>query len=123
MSMYIISPRAKSFIFNYMRDNHVLWNHVPKNMTYSTISYYYENTFDIVDEMLKRIKDNLLENGVAAYEFSPWEMYSGHSQTLRIPNKYIKKFELYDKCDNVDNYHRVYVGKAVTMPEEKLKGF
>lgn len=122
MSTYILNPKINSYIFNYMRDNHVFCNHVPKSATYSTISFNYEDMYDTVDDMLKRIIKNLEQKGVAAYKFAAWEMHSGRSQILRIPSKYIKKFERYD--DNgeviVDFYNKVFVGKAVDLTEEEL---
>lgn len=122
MSTYFLNPKVRSYIFNYIRDNHIFCNHVPKSATYSTIGLNYEDMYDKVDDVLKRITKNLEQKGAAAYVFASWEMHSGRSQILRLPSKYIKKFERYD--DNgeviVDFYNKVFVGKAVDLTEEEL---
>jgi hypothetical protein len=113
MSLYILNPRVRSYIFNYLKENHIYFGHVPKSATFSTYIDIYCG--EEVEKALKDIIENLKKDGVAKCEFTSSFMKSKHSQTLRITSKYIKKYELYNRNNDVivDYYNSVYVGKSV----------
>jgi hypothetical protein len=115
MSVYILSPRVRSYIFNYMKENHIYFGYVPKSATFYTYIDNYCGEEEEVEKALKDIIENLEKDGVAKCEFTSSFMKSGRAQTLRIPSKYIKKYELYDKNNEVivNNYNSIYIGKPV----------